>query len=57
MLGLPADVKPTPELMAVQRTFFVLLYRLLVGRDTGPRLPTLLLATGAERVRALLSVA
>ncbi|HEY0533303.1 MAG TPA: lysine--tRNA ligase, partial [Actinoplanes sp.] len=57
MLGLPPDVKPTPELKAVQRTFFVLLYRLLVGRDTGPRLPTLLLATGAERVRALLSAA
>lgn len=54
MLGLPPDVKPSPELKAVQRTFFVLLYRLLVGRDTGPRLPTLLLATGAERVRALL---
>ena len=55
MLGLPPDVKPTPELKAVQRTFFVLLYRLLVGRETGPRLPTLLLATGADRVRALLS--
>ena len=56
MLGLPPDVKPTPELKAVQRTFFVLLYRLLVGRDTGPRLPTLLLATGADRVRTLLSL-
>ncbi|MEV6845221.1 lysine--tRNA ligase [Actinoplanes sp. NPDC051411] len=55
MLGLPADVKPTPELKVVQRTFFVLLYRLLVGKETGPRLPTLLLASGAERVRALLS--
>jgi lysyl-tRNA synthetase, class I len=47
-------VKPTPELKVVQRTFFVLLYRLLVGKETGPRLPTLLLASGAERVRALL---
>jgi lysyl-tRNA synthetase class 1 len=37
-----------------QRTFFALLYQLLVGRDTGPRLPTLLLAVGAERVRKLL---
>jgi lysyl-tRNA synthetase class 1 len=27
---------------------------LLVGRDTGPRLPTLLLAIGADRVRELL---
>ena len=28
---------------------------LLVGRDTGPRLPTLLLAVGADRVRTLLA--
>lgn len=52
--GLAPDAKPTPELKAAQRAFFVLLYRLLVGRDTGPRLPTLLLAVGAERVRTLL---
>jgi lysyl-tRNA synthetase class 1 len=53
-LGLPADVKPTPELKVAQRTFFALLYNLLVGKDTGPRLPTLLLAVGADRVRTLL---
>jgi lysyl-tRNA synthetase, class I len=52
--GLEADAKPTPELKAAQRSFFALLYRLLVGRDTGPRLPTLLLAVGADRVRRLL---
>ena len=46
-LGLPMDTKPTKELKVAQRTFFALLYRLLVGRDTGPRLPTLLLAIGA----------
>lgn len=51
--GLDADAKPTPELKAAQRAFFVLLYRLLVGRDTGPRLPTLLMAVGADRVRKL----
>jgi lysyl-tRNA synthetase class 1 len=56
LLGLPPDVKPTPELRAAQRSFFVLLYRLLVGRETGPRLPTLLLAIGAERVGELLSL-
>jgi lysyl-tRNA synthetase, class I len=54
-LGLPLDVKPTPELRTAQRSFFALLYQLLVGRDTGPRLPTLLLAVGADRVRALLA--
>jgi lysyl-tRNA synthetase class 1 len=56
MLGLPLDVKPTPELRAAQRSYFALLYQLLVGRETGPRLPTLLLAIGAERVRELLSL-
>jgi lysyl-tRNA synthetase class 1 len=53
--GLAADAKPTPELKAAQRAFFALLYRLLVGRDTGPRLPTLLLAVGADRVRELVT--
>jgi len=52
--GLPLDVKPTDELKAAQRRFFVTVYRLLVGADTGPRLPTLLLAAGPERVRHLL---
>ncbi|MFI1869590.1 lysine--tRNA ligase [Streptomyces jumonjinensis] len=54
MAGLEPDAKPTPELKVAQRTFFALLYRLLVTRETGPRLPTLLLAVGADRVRRLL---
>lgn len=54
MAGLDPEAKPTPELKTAQRDFFALLYRLLVSRDTGPRLPTLLLAVGAERVRKLL---
>ena len=52
--GLPMDTPPTPELKAAQRAFFVLLYQLLVAGETGPRLPTLLLAVGADRVRTLL---
>jgi lysyl-tRNA synthetase class 1 len=55
--GFPADATPKelpPEIKTAQRSFFALLYHLLVGRDTGPRLPTLLLAVGQERVRALL---
>lgn len=54
MAGLAPDAKPTPELKTAQRSFFALLYRLLVSRETGPRLPTLLLAVGADRVRKLL---
>ena len=55
--GLTADqiVKGDKELGAAQRAFFTLLYNLLIGKDTGPRLPTLLLAVGPERVRALLT--
>ena len=53
--GLAADAPPTPELKAAQRAFFGLVYRLLIGRDAGPRLPTLLLAAGPERIRKLLA--
>ncbi|MFJ9901802.1 lysine--tRNA ligase [Streptomyces sp. NPDC101152] len=55
--GFSADATPKElpaEIKTAQRTFFALLYHLLVGRDTGPRLPTLLLAVGQERVRHLL---
>lgn len=55
--GFSADATPKelpPEIKTAQRSFFALLYHLLVGRDTGPRLPTLLLAVGQERVRKLL---
>ncbi|MDE9365766.1 lysine--tRNA ligase [Luteipulveratus sp. YIM 133132] len=61
--GKPADFRPDrkadPETAAAlgqeQRSFFTLLYGLLIGKDTGPRLPTLLLAVGPERVRELLT--
>ncbi|MFD5077323.1 lysine--tRNA ligase [Streptomyces sp. NPDC058371] len=55
--GFSAEAGPKelpPEIKVAQRTFFALLYHLLVGRDTGPRLPTLLLAVGQDRVRKLL---
>ena len=53
--GLPIDAPPTPELKTAQRQWFILLYRLLISKDTGPRLPTLLLALGQPQVRALLA--
>lgn len=54
LLGLGMDVKPTPELQKAQRAFFAALYRLILGVETGPRLPTLFLSLGPARVRALL---
>ncbi|MFI5930859.1 lysine--tRNA ligase [Actinoplanes sp. NPDC051494] len=54
MAGLPPDTSPTPELKVAQRSFFVLLYRAVIGKETGPRLPTLLLAVGADRLRTLI---
>src|SRR5271165_3399777 len=53
--GLPISSPPTAELKAAQRAWFILLYQLLIGKDTGPRLPTLLLALGQDRVRELLT--
>lgn len=54
--GLAADARAKGDagLAAAQRAFFTLLYRLLIDAETGPRLPTLLLALGPERTRALL---
>jgi lysyl-tRNA synthetase class 1 len=55
LLGLPLDAAPTPELKKAQREFFIGLYRLICGTETGPRLPTLLLSIGPERARTLLT--
>ena len=48
-------VKGDKEVGAQQRVFFTLLYGLLIDKDAGPRLPTLLLAIGEQRVRELLA--
>ena len=55
MRGLPIDSPRSPELAAAQRVWFILLYQLLIGKDTGPRLPTLLLALGQDQIRHLLT--
>lgn len=52
--GMSLDEKPTDEVKADQKEFFRLLYHLLVDAERGPRLPTLIVALGTERVRALL---
>jgi len=52
--GMALDAPPTDEVKADQKAFFGLLYHLLVDAERGPRLPTLIVALGSERVRALL---
>ena len=42
------------ETKTAQREFFKALYRLLTGNDTGPRLPSFLMAIGKEKTRRLL---
>lgn len=52
--GMSVSDAPTEEVKADQREFFGLLYHLLVDAERGPRLPTLILALGPDRVRHLL---
>jgi len=53
--GLGLDDAPTDEVKQDQKGFFRLLYNLLVDAERGPRLPTLFLALGADKVRQLLT--
>ncbi|MBZ5738326.1 lysine--tRNA ligase [Nocardioides mangrovi] len=53
--GLGLDDPPTDQVKQDQKDFFRLLYNLLVDADRGPRLPTLFLALGPEKVRSLLT--
>jgi lysyl-tRNA synthetase class 1 len=55
LLGLPLDTQPTEELKAYQRRFFTAIYQLVLGADTGPRLPTLFLSLGREKMARLLA--
>jgi len=52
--GLGLDDPPTDQVKADQKEFFRLLYELLVDAERGPRLPTLFLALGPDKVRSLL---
>jgi len=57
LLGMPLDAQPTEELKQAQRAFFVAIYTLVCSSETGPRLPTLFLSIGKDRVRQLLGAA
>jgi lysyl-tRNA synthetase class 1 len=52
--GLADSAEVTPEIKAEQREFFKAVYQLLINKEKGPRLPTLLLSIGAARARGLL---
>ena len=52
--GLGFEDAPTDQVKADQKEFFTLLYHLLVDADRGPRLPTLIVALGHDKVRHLL---
>ncbi len=54
-LGMSLEDKPTDQVKADQKQFFGLLYHLLVDAERGPRLPTLVMALGADKVRSLLT--
>ena len=54
MLGLPLDTQPAPELRQAQRQFFKAIYALICGSETGPRIPTLFLSLGQDKVMSLL---
>src|SRR6266542_337209 len=54
LMGLSDDAKPDAALKQSQRAFFVGLYQLICGSDTGPRMPTLFLSLGPERVKELI---
>ena len=55
--GLGFEDAPTEQVKADQKDFFRLLYNLLVAADRGPRLPTLVVALGHDKVRSLLGAA
>ena len=53
--GLALEDQPTEQVKADQKAFFGLLYNLLVSAERGPRLPTLIVALGTDKVRSLLT--
>jgi lysyl-tRNA synthetase class 1 len=55
LLGLPEDAEPTNEVKLAQRQFFKAVYSLVCSSETGPRIPTLFLSLGKEKVKGLLT--
>jgi lysyl-tRNA synthetase class 1 len=55
LLGLPEEAEPTNEVKLAQRQFFKAVYSLVCASETGPRIPTLFLSLGIQRVKELLT--
>ena len=55
LLDLPLDTQPTHELRLSQRQFFKAIYALICDSETGPRIPTLFLSLGRDKVKELIS--
>jgi lysyl-tRNA synthetase class 1 len=55
LLGLPEEAEATNEVKLAQRQFFKAVYSLVCASETGPRIPTLFLSLGIERVKELLT--
>ena len=56
MHGLSLDDPPDDATKASQKRFFRLLYQLLISKERGPRVPTLLMAIGQDHTKKLLSI-
>jgi HSP90 family molecular chaperone len=52
----PAEDFSNKEKKTAQRNFFKNTYHMLIDQDTGPRLPTFLIALGKEKSKQLLEV-
>ncbi|MGH2364163.1 MAG: lysine--tRNA ligase [Chloroflexota bacterium] len=55
LVGRTQDAEPDDVIREAQRSFFRSLYELICGKDTGPRLPTLFLSIGRDKVHQLLT--
>lgn len=52
---IPKKVSAENEIKQNQKNYFRILYQLICGSDTGPRLPTFFMALGQEKIKGLLT--
>jgi len=54
ILGYAIDHEPNEQIKSAQREFFKILYMLICQNETGPRLPTLFISVGKDKIKQLL---